>query len=138
MSPTNSSYILTELTLWVLRQSVSIQIWDNFFLDTLVKPTDSVKNLGMWFDSESTFSRHVQAICKSCFIHVRDLQRLRHYVTQDALIMATNALIRSCSNYCNSLFRDLSAYSIMKLLFAQNSLARIVTNSSKYSHIIPV
>ena len=52
--------------------------------------------------------------------------------------MAANALVGSHLDYCNSLFRGLSAFSIKKLRCAQNILARIVTNSSKFSHITPV
>ena len=39
--------------------------------------------------------------------------------------------------YC-SLFRSLSALDLRKLQCVQNSLARIVTNTTKYSHITPV
>ena len=30
-------------------------------------PVDSVKNLGVWFDSDFSLSKHVQNVCKSCF-----------------------------------------------------------------------
>ena len=41
-------------------------------------------------------------------------------------------------DYCNSLFRGLSALDLRKLQCVQNSLARIVANTTKYSHITPV
>ena len=50
-------------------------------LGTLVKPADTIKHFGVWFDSEFIFSRNVQAICKSCFIHIRDLCRLRQLLS---------------------------------------------------------
>ena len=31
-------------------------------------PVDSVKNLDVWFDSDFSLSKHVQNVCKSCFI----------------------------------------------------------------------
>ena len=52
--------------------------------------------------------------------------------------MAANALVGSRLDYCNSLFRSLSALDLRKLQCVQNSLARIVTNTTKYSHITPV
>ena len=52
--------------------------------------------------------------------------------------MAANALVESRLGYCNSLFRSLSALDLHKLQCVQNSLARIVTNTTKYSHITPV
>ena len=50
----------------------------------------------------------------------------------------SHALVGSRLGYCNSLFRSLSALDLRKLQCVQNSLARIVTNTTKYSHISPV
>ena len=52
--------------------------------------------------------------------------------------MAANTLVGSRLDWCNSLFRSLSALDLRKLQCVQNSLARIVTNTTKYSHITPV
>ena len=52
--------------------------------------------------------------------------------------MATNALVGSRLDYCNSLFRSHSTLDLRKLQYVQNSLARIVTNTTRYSHITPV
>ena len=52
--------------------------------------------------------------------------------------MAVNALVKNSLDHCNSLFRSLSALDLCKLQGVQNSLARIVTNTTKYLHITPV
>ena len=52
--------------------------------------------------------------------------------------MALNALIGSRLDYCNSLFRNLSVLYFCKLQCVQNNLAKIVINTTKYSHITPV
>ena len=75
-------------------------------------------------------------VCKACFAHVRDLKRLRGHLTHEAALMAANALVGSRLDYCNSLFRRLSALDLRKLQCVQNSLARIVANTTKYSHIM--
>ena len=77
-------------------------------------------------------------VCKACFAHVRDLKQLRGHLTHEAALMAANAFVGSRLDYCNSLFRGLSALDLRKLQCVQNSLARIVTNTTKYSHITPV
>ena len=97
-----------------------------------------VRNLGVWFDSDFSFLKNVQNICKSCFAQIRDLKHLRGYLTHHAALMTANALVGSRLDYCNSLFRSLSALDLRKLQCVQNSLARIVTNTAKYSHITPV
>ena len=66
-------------------------------------------------DSDFSFSRHVQIICKSCFAHIRDLKCLRGYLTHHAALMVANALVGSQLDYCNSLFRSLSALDLHQL-----------------------
>ena len=109
-----------------------------FLIDILGNFLSSVGaiSLGVWFDSESSFSIHVHNICKSCFAQIRDHKLLRGYLTPLAALMAANALVGSRLDY--SVFRSLSALDLRKLQCVQNSLARIVTNTTQYSHITPV
>ena len=93
-----------------LNKSFPVNILGNF-----LSPVGVVRNLGVWFDSDFSFSRHVQNICKSCFAQIRDLRRLRGYLTHHAALMAANALVGSRLDYCNSLFRSLSALDLCKL-----------------------
>ena len=55
----------------------------------------------------------------------------------DALLDA-NIFVGNCLDYCSSLFRSLFALDLGKLQCVQNSLAGIVANTTKYSHITPV
>ena len=86
-----------------LNQSFPVNILGN-----LISPIDAVRNLGVWFDSDFSFSCHVMKVCKACFAHVWDLKRLRGHLTHEAALMAANALVGSRLDYCNSLFRGLS------------------------------
>ena len=71
----------------------------------------------------------------TCFSHIRDPKRLSKSLTRDALVTAANALVSSRLDYCNSLFRSLSSYNMRKLQAVQNSLARVVTKTTRYTHI---
>ena len=46
-------------------------------------------------------------------------------------------LLSSRLDYCNSLFLSLTDFELRRLLLVQNSLYRVVTHSSKFSHITP-
>ena len=81
--------------------------------------------------------RGPQNICKSCFAQIWVLKHLKGYLTCCGALMAANAVVVSPLEYCNSLFRSLSALDLRKLQCVLNSLARIVTNTTKYSHITP-
>ena len=35
---------------------------------------DDVRNLGVIFDSDFNFHKHISNICKSCFYYIRDLR----------------------------------------------------------------
>ena len=95
-------------------------------------PTESVKNLGEWFDSDFSFSKHVLNVCKGCFSQLGDFRNIRQFLTQDAAVSVANALVVSSRlDYCNTLFRSLSKVNIHRLQSIQNSAARIVTNSCK-------
>ena len=97
-------------------------------------PTESIRNLGVWFDSDFSFSKHVQNVCKGCFIQVWDFRNIRQFLTQDAAVSIANAFVSHRLDYCNSLFRSLSKFNFHRLQSIQNSGARIVTNSSKYTY----
>ena len=78
-------------------------------------PTKSVKNLGVWFDSDFSFSKHVQNFCKSCFVRLRDFRNIRQFLTHDAAVSVANAFVSSRLDYCNSLFRSLSKFHLHRL-----------------------
>ena len=102
-------------------------------------PTESFRNLGVWFDSDFSFSKHIQNVCKGCFIQLRDFRNyIRQFLTQDAAVLVANAVVSSRLDYCNSLFRSLSKFNLHRLQSIQNNVARIVTNSSKYTQTTPV
>ena len=70
LNPNKTEFILfgTKQQREKLNKSIPVNI-----LDTLLSPVGAVRNLGVWFDSDFSFSRHVQIIFKSCFAHIRDL-----------------------------------------------------------------
>ena len=92
----------------------------------------------MWFDSDFSFSKHFQNVCKCCFIQLRDFRNIRQFLTHDKAVSVANAFVSSWLDYCNSLFRSLSKFHIHRLQSILDSVARIVTNSSKYTRITPV
>ena len=95
-----------------------------------------VKNPGVRFDASFSFADHVCNICKTCFTQMRDLRRVRQHLTDDAAILAANALMSSRPDYCNSLFRSLSSFNMCKLQCIQNTLAiglsQMMTNTHRH------
>ena len=107
-------------------------------LGSLLHLVDSVRNLGMWFDADFSFSEHIKRTCKACFFQMRDLRRIRKYLTPEVAVLAANAMVSSRLDYCNTLFRGSSGFNQYKLQSIQNTLACIVTNHGKYAHVTPI
>ena len=84
-------------------------------------PADSVKDLGVWFDSDFSLSKHVQNVGKCSFVKLHDFRNVRQFRTHDASVLVANALVSSQLDYCNSLFRSLSRFNLRKLQCIQNS-----------------
>ena len=63
---------------------------------------------------------------------------IRKYLSVDTTKTLVHAYIMGRVDYCNSPFYGLPTKSINKLQRVQNAAARLVTGTSRYSHITPV
>ena len=106
-------------------------------LGNQISPAQSVKNLGVVFDSNFTFSDHVSQVIKSTRVHARDLYRIYPLLDLKTSVLLENALVSSRLDYCNSLFLLLTDFELRRLQLVQNSLWKVVTRSSNCSHITP-
>ena len=106
----------------------------------LLHPSAVVKNVGVWFEANFSFADHVRIIysMKTCFIQMCYLRWVIQYLTDAAAVLAANALVSSCLDYCNSLFRSLSSFHMRELQCIQITLGRIVTNCNRYSQASPI
>ena len=77
-------------------------------------------------------------MCRNSFVQHREFRRVRCYLTTDVSILVANGLISNHLDYCNWLFKSLSQLHLCKLQCIQNSAARIVTNTCKFSSITPI
>ena len=91
----------------------------------------------MVFDSNFNFSNHVSQVIKSTRVQVRDLYRIHPLLDLNTSVLLANVLVSSRLDYCNSLFLLLTDFELRRLPLVQNSLCRVVTCSSKFSHITP-
>ena len=100
--------------------------------DSNIKSSSCVKNLGAWLDSRMDMERHVNSVCKSCFGQIRQISHIRQFLTTDATKSLVNSLVTSRLDYCNALLYGVPKTILNKL---QNVHARVVTRTSRFSHI---
>ena len=72
------------------------------------------------------------------FAHLKDLRRAKRYLTKSTFILVANALVSSRLDYFISFCSSLSKFNLHKLQCLQNGVARIVTNTNKFTIISPV
>lgn len=111
---------------------------DFSFANTSVKITDKVKDLGMILDSKLTLTKHINDICKKTAHTIRNIGRIRKYLSTDNLKRLVNASVSSRLDYCNSMFFGLPKCHLDKLQRLQNTSARLITGSKRLNHITPV
>ena len=107
-------------------------------LDVQTNPSKSARNLGVIFDQDFKFRSHISQVCRSCFYHIRDIRRIRRYLSLDNAKTLAHAMVTSRLDYCNSLLFALPAKDINRLQRVQNSLARVVTKSPLRAHSGPL
>ena len=78
-------------------------------------PSDTVRNLGVIFDSDFNFRQHISQVCKSFFYHIRDLRRIRRHISISTAKTISTALISSRLDYYNSLLNNIAKIDLAKL-----------------------
>ena len=78
------------------------------------------------------------SVCKSSFIHIRNLIRIKKFVDSSSLERLVHAFITTKLDYCNSLQCGASSTLINELQSIQNIVARIITGHGRCEHITPV
>ena len=101
----------------------------------IIPVSSSARNLGFIFDSDMSFSDQINSVSKSCHFHIRDIRLIHHHLPLSTATALANSLVSSKLDYCNLLYAGISQTNLNKLQHIQNSLARVITNTSKYQHI---
>ena len=107
-------------------------------LNQSVTPAPSVSNLGVNFDESFNFKQHISKTCRCCFYHIRDLRRIRRFLSLSVAKTIATALVSSRLDYCNSLLYNTANKDIARLQRVQNCLARVVTRSPRFSSSVPL
>ena len=88
---------------------------------------DYVRNLGVIFDNRFDFCRHVNNLVKCSFYHIRNIAKIRGYLTKSLAETLFHAFVSSRLDYCNSLLYGLPSHVLKKLQQVQNAAAQVVT-----------
>ena len=97
-----------------------------------------VKILGVTLDSTMTLDGQIAATCRSSYMHIRWINTIHQYLTNDAAKTLIQSLVTSRLDYCNIIYNGLPMKSIKRLQLTQNAAARLIRRIKKRAHITPV
>ena len=106
--------------------------------EALTEVSNKARNIGVIFDSHVNLEKHVMNTCKTAFYHLRNIVKIRNYLSQDNAETLVHAFISSKLDFCNALLYGLPQSVIDKLQYVQNCTARLVTRTRSSEHITPV
>ena len=106
--------------------------------DEEVKPSMTVRNLGAMLDSALTMIPHVNSITKACYFQIRNLSRIRSYLSEESAKTLTHAFVSSRLDNMNSLLYKVPKFLTTRLQNIQNNAARVVKKQKKSCHITPL
>lgn len=97
-----------------------------------------VKNLGVIIDQDLSLNTHVKHITKTSFFHLRNIAKVRNFLSFEDAEKLIHAFVTSRLDYCNALFSGCSNTCIKNLQLIQNAAAQTLTRTKKYEHISPI
>ena len=128
----------TNKTFLVVHQSqfrlISQRPFITVGVDTIT-PSDKARNIGVTFDTHLTLSYHVNDVVKKAFYHLRNIAKIRMYISAETTEILIQCFVTSKLDFCNALLYGLPKYQINKLRNVQNAAARIIARLRKYDHI---
>ncbi|XP_073416510.1 uncharacterized protein [Dendrobates tinctorius] len=98
-----------------------------------ITPQQQARCLGVILDSELSFAPHIRSVARSCHLHLKNISRIRPFLTFDSAKTLTVSLIHSRLDYCNSLLIGFPLTKLSPLQSVLNAAARIIFLTNRYT-----
>ena len=102
----------------------------------IIKPSESVRNLGVLIDSTLSYGAHINAISKSANLYLRKIRHIRNYCSPNITKRLLNALVLSRIDYCCSLFYGIKNSEVIKIDRIIRSSVRLVHRLKRRDHAL--
>ena len=99
--------------------------------DSVIPLAADVKILGATIDEHLSMNKHVTAVCRSSYYHLRALRHIRQSLTDDMARAVGSSVVGARIDYANSILYGVSQYNIQRLQRVQNALARVVSATDR-------
>ena len=103
-----------------------------------ITPSDTVKNLGVLFDSHMTMGPQVRNAVRSSYLALCNIRQVRPFLDDKSTEKLIHAFMSCRIDYCNSLLYGVPDNILGHLQRLQNSAARLTCRVKRSEHITPV
>ena len=84
------------------------------------------------------FDEHIKNICRVAFHHIRDIAKIRKFLSYGTAKTLMHAFVTSRIDSCKALLFGLLNFLIQRLQHVLNSAARVITRCRKFDHDTPL
>ena len=107
--------------------------------DTVIKPLESVRYLGSWFDAHMQMNVHIGKICRKAFRGLYNIRQIRKFLTMHSTKTLIHAFVSSHLDYCSEFLHvsGLPKHQLYHLQKVHNAAARVTFHIAKFNHSTP-
>jgi hypothetical protein len=102
-----------------------------------IQLSETVRNLGVLFDSQFTMTPHITSLCSSVTYHLRNITRIRRFLDHESCHQVVRSLVLSRMDYANAVLLGSTSTDIMRLQRLQNWSAKLIFQARKRDHATP-
>jgi len=103
-----------------------------------VQSASSVRELGIYLDSEASIKTHVPKTVSCCFNVLRQIRSIRRSVTRPVLQSLVVSLVSSRLDYGNATLAGLTSHELNRLQSVLNAAARLIFSGKKHDQVTPL
>ena len=103
-----------------------------------IEVSEYVKILGVTFDNRMILHKHIINICRSVNRHIRKINSIRRYLSNTDVRTLVQSIVIARLDYCNIVCIGLPMNRLKRLQLVQNSAARVISQTKRYTSITPI
>ena len=103
-----------------------------------IPASEFAKNIGTVINIHLDMRKHVDYVCRGCYLHLRNISYISPNITAEAAANFIHAFISSKIDNLNSLLVGLPHCVLKKLQLIQNNAARLVLRKKRSEHVKPL
>ena len=87
-------------------------------------------------DSHLDLVQHVSSVCRTCYLYIHNISKIRCYLNENAAAKIVNALVTSRLDYANAILYGIPDDLLHHLQLVQNSAAHLVLRRRRHDHVM--